>query len=442
MQQSNKAWRCLICGYIHHGAVPPMECPVCSAGPDAFEAIIEEPAGPAESPRTMIIVGAGIAGLSAAEAAREQAENSRIILLSNEIELPYHRLNLTRYIAGEIPQEELTIHPQSWYTERRIELKQAQAIAIDRPHNSIKLSNQETLSYDRLVLTTGAQPHIPALPGNNLPHVSTLRTQKDASTLLNACSPRMKVIIMGGGILGLEMAAALARRGTHPTILERHSHLMPRQLNPRGAERLQNHLEQLGIRVLTQTSIERIEPQLVYLDNQTTLEAEHVVIATGIQPDCTLAQQAGLATAQGVIVDACMQTNDPLIYAAGDLCEHNGQRYGSWAAAQLQGRTAGRNAAGSPHPAPSIPREHSLKVVNKPLFSIGRICPRHKTDQILEQENEQAYCMMLIHNGELAGALLMDDLARMPQLHEAVTRSIKVGAPPDVPALLRIIEAG
>ena len=217
------SWRCVVCGYIHNGDDPPDECPVCGAPVSEFEEVesgAAETAAHAAAGR-IVIVGAGIAGLSAAEGAREAAPEAEIIVISDEQAPPYYRMNLTRYLAGEIKDDTLPLHPETWYAEQRIDLRPGKQLVKIMPDGKrIALRSGESLEYDKLIIATGAHPFVPPIPGSDLPHVHTLRTADDAKEILSILEKGSQVVCIGGGILGLETAGALARHGAGVTVIE------------------------------------------------------------------------------------------------------------------------------------------------------------------------------------------------------------------------------
>jgi nitrite reductase (NADH) large subunit len=430
MGNEAKAWRCLVCGYIHYGDEPPDSCPVCGVERENFEAVALE--APAEARATsagrIVIAGAGIAGLSAAEAVREAAPNTEIVLLSAETDLPYYRLNLTRFLAGEIEASGLPIHPHEWYVQNRFDLRTGRKLErIEPADKSVLLDDETRLEYDKLIITTGAHAVVPSLPGSELPHVFTLRTAEDAKMILNHLEPGMSVAGIGGGILGLETAGALARQGAKVTLLEAFDYLMPRQLTAGGSERLAHHLYKLGIDVITQAQADTITAGHLHLKDGTILPADLVIIAVGVRSNCAILKEAGLAVNRGVAVDHFMRTSHPDILAAGDACEHAGVMYGSWSAAQFQGKIAGMNAVGRPTAFGGIPRSHALKILGKDMFSIGTIAPPDETYTPLEEQLDDDYRMFMMHEGTLAGALLIGNLALMAACSQAIEAGTSLG---------------
>ncbi len=411
-----KRWKCRVCGYIHEGDEPPEECPVCGAHKDQFELVNDGPP-PALSPAKpvrVVIVGGGIAGLSAAESAREHSPRAEITVVSREPELPYYRLNLTRFLAGEITDQALPIHPESWYEEKRIRLlRGVEATAVSPTDSVVTLGDGSKLPYDKLILACGAQPFIPPFPGAALPGVFALRTLADAKNIVAAALPGTACVCIGGGILGLEAAGALAKRGVRVTVLENGGWLLQRQLNEAAGRVLARHVQAAGIDVVYHaktdaiTGTDRVEQ--VRLADGTTIPAALVVIATGVRPDNGLAQAAGLTVKQGTMVNSRLVSSVPNIFAAGDLAEHNGILYGLWDPARHQGSIAGMNAVGLSTEFGGIPRANTLKVLGVGLFSVGMVEPAEAHIQEVAEETERGYYRFLFKDSHMVGAIFVGD---------------------------------
>lgn len=424
-------WRCLNCNYVHEGPEPPDVCPVCGVEQDEFEAVAEPgaPASTTEDVSHVVIVGAGIAGVSAAEAARQAAPGCRITLVCGEAPLPYYRLNLTRYLAGEIESDALPIYNEEWYAEQNVELLSGRRVREIAPdEHTCTLSDSTVLSYDRLILAVGSHPFIPPLAGTELPGVVSLRTVADARRILDLASDGRACAVIGGGVLGLETAGALAQRGVPVTVLESHQWLMPRQLDSRAGAMLESHLRELGIGLLKEARSRAIvgsdAVEGVELEDGRVVPASMVVIATGVRPDTFLARKAGLEVNRGIVVDNHLRTSAPDIYAAGDVAEHNGVLYGIWGPSQYQGTIAGLNAVGVPTEFGGLPRSNSLKVLGLDLLSIGTFEPPDGSYRALNEEADGALCHFVFHDGRLVGAILMGDATLGP----AVKKAIETGA--------------
>jgi len=421
-------WRCLVCNYEHKGAPPSDHCPVCGAPPERFEAITEtkkDDTVDTGKPGEILIVGSGIAGVSAVEAIRQFSASARITLVSKEKHIPYYRLNLTRFLADELSEDKLPIHGENWYKENRVNLiAGAEVSTISMDKKEVTFTDGRTHSYDKLILTAGAHPFIPPIPGARMEGVTTLRNLNDALYILREAKTAKSIVIIGGGILGLETAGALAKRSKGITLLENFKWLMPRQLNQTAAERLRKHVEGLGISLKVTTSVQELVGDErvagVLLKNGETIPADLAIITTGVRSNSYLARLCGLRINRGIIVNDYMQTSDPYVYAAGDIAEHRGVVYGLWNAAQYQGSIAGMNAAGKTAEFGGIPRSNSIKVLGIDLLSIGKFEAEDGSDIIIEAEDKGKYNRFVFRDSHLVGSILYGDTAVSAGVKKAI----------------------
>lgn len=420
-------WRCLICQYVHEGPAPPEMCPVCGAPADRFEPLAEAAERPAESGQAAkaVIVGGGIAGVAAAESLRAACPEAAITLVSREPELPYYRLNLTRYLAGEIGADDLPIHPKAWYEGRNVRLLLgAEVTAVRLEEQTVEIADGEPLPFEKLLLAAGAHPFVPPFPGANREGVTTLRTVQDADRILEAARGGTRCVCIGGGLLGLEAAGALARRGADVTLLEGHGWLLPRQLTEAAGRILADHVARTGIKLRNKARTQEILGDRrvggVRLDDETVIPADLVIIATGVRSNSYLARQAGLEVSQGVVVNDTLETSHPDVFAAGDLAEHRGVLYGIWGPAQYQGSIAGMNMGGVTTEFGGIPRSHTLKVLGLDLFSIGHVTAEDGSFEAIEQEIHGRYFRFVFRDTRLVGAILLGDTKLTARVKEAV----------------------
>ncbi|NOY14551.1 MAG: FAD-dependent oxidoreductase [Deltaproteobacteria bacterium] len=434
-------WRCTICDHIHNGSEPPPRCIVCGAASDLFVALAEEPS-PQEASggsRKILILGGGIAGLTAAEEARKRLADAEITLLCKEACAPYYRLNLTRFLAGEVTEAELPIQTDVWFDQQRINLIKGEALQIDRRQKQVSLRDGRTLSYDRLILTNGSHPFVPPIPGATHDGVFTLRTINDAHRILERLQPGLPCVCIGGGLLGLETAAALARQGAAVTILEGHSWLMPRQLPQTAGELLKAHLEKLGISVLCAATIQELAGderlRSVLLNDGREIPAALAVISTGVRPNSCLARQAELKVKRGLLVDDRMATSAADIFAAGDITEHNGRLYGIWPASYAQGAVAGINAAGGSAEFTDLSMATRIKVVDVDLFSIGQLNLADASYRLIEKCDGENYCGLVCRDNHLLGAALFGDTSLAGLLKESIEKEIQLAELPEIQKL-------
>lgn len=434
-------FRCLICGFIHIGNDAPVTCPICGASAAEFELFEDkdmrgEPNTQQHLPKSItgkakfVILGGGIAGLSAAEELRKNSDEAEITIISNEHLLPYYRLNLTRYLAGDINRAALEIYPQGWYEKNRIKiLCGKEVVSIDCKNQEVVLDDKSVVNYDKLIVALGAHPFVPPIPGTDSDNVVTVRTTEDADFILDKLSKIDSCICVGGGILGLETAGAIAKNGIKVLLLEGAPWLMPRQLNKEASEILKGYLQKLGIEIIdnarTKAFVGETECDGLELETGEFLPAKLVMITAGVRPNTHLLRKAGLEVNQGVVVDNHLRTSDKNIYAAGDVCEHYGVLYGLWNAAQYQGRVAALNALGLEVQFGGMPRSNILKVLDLDLFSIGEISPVDGSYHQCEKLDGQRYYVFVIRDRKIAGSIVLGDKEISLKVKQAVESGIQ-----------------
>lgn len=428
VEPSSTRWRCLNCGYMHEGDSAPDMCTICGVGPEEFEHLpnAESGTGAPRQPIKAVIVGGGVAGVSAAEAIRDASEISKITLVSHEPRPPYYRLNLTRYLAGEIDTAALTIHEASWYNDNNIELLTgSRIVSFSADSQTVEMANGDTLHYDKLILAMGSHPFMPPIPGIDLDGVFSLRTADDADAILARASGGFPCVCIGGGILGMETAGALAKRGSDVTLLESHEWLMPRQLNKQAAAIVESHLSDIGVKLRKNSHTLELRGDTdavskVVLQDGDEIECGMVVICTGVRPNTHLARKAGLEVDRGIVVDNHLTTSDPDVLAAGDVAEYNGTVYGIWGPSKFQGTIAGLNAVGIETPFGGVSRSNSLKVLGVELFSIGQFIPLDGSYQVFCEHEGGVFQHFVFHDGKMVGCILIGNTEPASKIKSAI----------------------
>lgn len=346
--------KCLICGAEFEEGLE--QCPICFAGPENF-AFVEMKASDNEKTNTdnvYLILGGGVAGISAAEAVREQDETGRIIVLEEEEVLPYRRPALTKQLHMQWKPEDLAVHSENWYKDKNIQLLSGKHIAgLNAERREVCLDDGTVIQYDRCIYALGAESFTPPFDGSELTGVQTIRTIQDIKKirLFIESSQRRCAVVIGGGVLGLEAAWSLKQAGMYVTVLEAGQRLMGRQLDEDTSRELEAAAERAGIEIVTGISIDRLIEENghvsgVKLADGRQYEADLVIISCGIRPRTALAESAGISVNRAVKVNAYMETSSEGVYACGDCAEYEERNDALWQEAADQGRVAGINAAG------------------------------------------------------------------------------------------------
>lgn len=363
----------------------------------------------------IVVVGAGPAGTRCAMRLRDRLPDAAITLCGGEPALPYDRVALSKLLTGEADAAQLITHPLALLREARIEFRAGlRATAIDRAARQV-VTPREGLGYDRLVLATGSRAVRLPVEGAGMDGVVLYRSMADVQQMRRAAREGGQAVVIGGGLLGLEAADGLARAGMRVTVVHAVDWPMERQLDEEAGALLARRLAARGIRFAMPASTVAIEGHDratgVRLQDGRLLPARLVVMAVGIRPDITLAQESGLPTGRGVVVDATMQTADPAIYAIGECTELNGHTIGLVAPALEQAEVAAAaiagNASGS-HGASWAPRADAaaLKISGTAVWSAGEISAADAQSIVLRDEAGGSYRRLLLRQDRLVGAVL------------------------------------
>lgn len=318
------------------------------ADPDAREAIV--------------IIGAGAAGSAAAEMLRREGYAGKITMIDADEPAPYDRPNLSKdYLAGSAPEEWIPLRPPDFYEEHGVDyLRGVRVARIDTAAKRVVLENGATHAFDKLLLATGAEPVTLPIPGADQAHVHYLRTLADSRAIIASAEHAKRAVVVGGSFIGLEVAASLRARSVDVHVVARESLPFERILGGDMGRFIQSLHEEHGVVFHLEQTVTRIDPKSVTLANGETLPADLVVLGVGVRPRVALAEQAGLAVDDGVVVNESLETSVPGIYAAGDIARwpyYTGDRIRveHWVVAQRQGQTAARSMAGIRKPFTAIP---------------------------------------------------------------------------------------
>jgi nitrite reductase (NADH) large subunit len=394
----------------------------------------------------LVIVGNGMA---AAKLVEELSKTSlgryAIAVIGAEPRLAYNRVLLSSVLAGEVASHDIELKPASWWRDHGVTLKyNTLATEIDIGRRELKIENDESVSFSRLVLATGSTPLRLNVPGGDLAGVHTFRDSRDADLLLTLAAQKKRVVVVGGGLLGLEAAYGLARAGAPVTLLHLMDRLMERQLDASAAALLKSLVERKGIQVLLGANTARIHGDIrvegVELVDGRRIEAEAVIFAAGIRPNVALARDAAISVNRGIVVDDTLQSSQPGIYALGECAEHRGTCYGLVEPAYEQARVLARHLAGKPAAYQGSVVATNLKVSGVAVFSAGDFTGGDGREAIvLSDVRRGVYKKLVIADGRLAGAVLIGetqdalwylDLIRSSQPIAAIRTEMMFGRAP------------
>lgn len=274
-----------------------------------------------------LILGAGPAGVIAAETIRKHAPHDEITLVGDEPEAPYSRMAIPYLLIGNIGEAGTHLrHGAGHYDHQRITLKRGRAVALDAAARTVKLESGETLAYDRLLIATGSSPATPPIPGIDGPGVRACWTLADARAIMAQATPGARVLQMGAGFIGCIIMEALAARGVKLSVVEMGDRMVPRMMGPTAGGMIKDWCEKKGVAVHTGARVEAIERPAggalrARLSNGQTLEADLVISATGVKPNIGFLEGSAVKCLLGVLTDEHLQTSVPGVYAAGDCAE-------------------------------------------------------------------------------------------------------------------------
>lgn len=386
--------------------------------------------------RRLVVIGNGLAAMRTLEELVALAPRAyEITVFGAEPHATYNRILLSPLLAGEKRFEEIVTHPPEWFAQHNITLHVGDPVEqIDRIRRRVHARSGIEVHYDRLLIATGSRPSMLAVPGNDLPGVMGFRDLRDVEMMLASALPGQPAVVIGGGLLGLEAAAGLARHGMHVTVVHASEHVMNRQLDNHASGLLRRELEDRGITFRLAARTEALEGaeriSAVRLADGTRLPATLVVTATGVTPNIDLAQAAGLRCDRGVLVDDTLQTYDPAVYAVGECVQHRNSTYGLVAPLWDQARVCAAYLAerGVRRYGGSRVSTH-LKVSGIQVFSAGDFNPGESSESLVMRDPKRGvYKHLLLEGGKVRGAVLYGDTADSGWYFDLINEGREVGA--------------
>ena len=375
-----------------------------------------------------LIIGNGIAGLSAAKEIRKNDNEGSITMVSKEAYHTYYRIRLTEYLSKDFKEDQLLVNKESWYEEKDINIILNKVVEkIDVDNATIILDDGRRIKYHKLLIATGSRPFIPPVAGKYKRGVLALRTLKDLKYIKNYFNGCTDITVIGGGLLGLEAAWSLKKLGKNINVVEFAPYLLPKQLDEELANKLKEKLEEKGLNIYLSSSAEEIlgrdKADGILLSSGEKLKTDGILFSVGVRPDIDLIRDTKINFNKGIVVDKHLRTNIDNIYAAGDVIELDGKTIGLWTAANEQGKIAGANMSGKrleykePKPFTSLILDH-IK-----LFSIGNV---KEYDKVYEFKKANTHHKIFTTDDIITACILFGDIKDMAKLKKAVEEKLDI----------------
>ncbi|CEP48465.1 FAD-dependent oxidoreductase [Paraclostridium sordellii] len=413
-KEGSKKWKCIICNEVFEGDEAPDVCPVCGAKHDQFIEVIEEEISyKNDTNESFVIVGNGAAGFYAADAIRKRNNTAKITMISNEDELTYFRPALSDFINEEVKDKDFYVVDKSWYNENNIDVILGVSVnKINENSKKVNLDNNTEVSYDKLILANGSSNFIPPIKGHDLDGVYTLRNKSDLEKIKNNLNNANKIVVIGGGLLGLEAAYEMKLAQKDVTVIEAMPNLLSKQLDKDGSLILENILKENGLNLMTNTFLESIEGEekvtKVIFKDGSCLDADMVLFSIGVRSNTSIAKETNIKIDKGIIVDTNMKTSVNDIYACGDVAEIDSMVWAIWPAAIDMGKVAGANACGDNTSFKVENYSVMLDVFDTKVFSIGDI---KNSNGCISLNNDNKYKKLFFKDDILTGAIFINDLS-------------------------------
>ncbi|HSA95989.1 MAG TPA: FAD-dependent oxidoreductase [Acidobacteriota bacterium] len=361
-----------------------------------------------------VIIGSGLAGTIAAKTLRELRPDIGIEVLGQERHPYYPRPNLIEFVAGRLARERIFAFPADWAERQGIGVRLGASVIRIRPDKKlVETSGGDEVRYDALLLATGARAARPPIPGIDLKGVFVLRTLDDADALVEHLGEHRRVAVLGGGLLGLEIARAIRGREAEVEVVEVFDRLLPRQLDHEAAAILKAQFERGGVAVrlgeMTNAIIGGDAVRGLRFASGGTVAADCVVVAAGMVPETALARDGGLQVGRGILVDDRLRASSAAIFAAGDAAEFEGRVHGIIPAAFEQARAAAHNMSGLDLPYRGTVPSNTLKVAGLHVTSVGDVhAAGPGFESVVRSEPETGlYKKIVLLEGRLIGAIWM-----------------------------------
>jgi len=404
----------------------------------------------ADSDFPVVVAGGGPVGIRVAQELSRLGHD--VIIFNSERWQPYNRVKLSPFLCGEVQLGQILL-PEKFDGPGDVKRYDAVSVVdIDKNNRVVTTSNNKMVSYSKLILALGSHAHIPNISGSELDGVYKFRNFDDTEALVARSLSARSIVVIGGGLLGLEAARGMSRKGTSVTVVEHESRLMPRQLDNAGAQYLQQQIRDLGIRVITGINVEKItgsnRVESVTLGNATELPADTVIFCTGVRANIQLPSQTGLAFGKGVTVNENLQTSDPNIYAIGECAEYKGHVYGLVGPGFEQAKHVAQHIRSLVLSADTMLREHKtiaskpslyyegsvpaskLKILGVDIFSMGDFETLESTPGIgiivFDNPETNTYRRLLLSNRRIVAAVGVGEWREASRIQQLIASESRV----------------
>lgn len=383
----------------------------------------------------IVVIGSGPVGVRFVHEYLKRNPGAALTLMGDEPFQPYNRVQLSTLLAGEVTMEDIILPLPSQAQYQHFRHQVARVVAIDTKRKTVLDSRGVESDFDALVIATGSRAHIPHIPGVDQKGVYTFRNLKDTEFLYSRIARCRHLVVVGGGLLGIEAARALRRANTQVTLVQQSNRLMNRQLDEKAANLLRRRVENAGIAVITESGVREVLGQEsrvtgVRLRNGTILECDTVLLCAGIRPNVDLARAAKIKVATGVLVDDELRTSAEGVYAIGECCEHRGQTYGLVNPGLEQAAVAAETVAQQDSRYIGSLEVSRLKVLGETVCSMGDVTDpvfRARQYQLTWQSRDKRkYRKVVVTKGKVTGALCFGDWEEIPRVQEAYQTERKI----------------
>ena len=370
-----------------------------------------------------LIVGAGIAGVTAAKEIRKHDKEGSILLLGNEKVRPYFRIQLTAILGDEAPEIPY-LDKEGWEEKLALDVKPgAEVVSVDFDAMTVTLAGGEIIQGEKILLANGSHSSVPPFKNNELKGIFTLRNWDDLMTIqsyMKGFKETKHIAVIGGGLLGLEAANSLKKSGHVVAIINRSEYLLSKQLDRELGMMLNEEMKDLGFMVFTEKSTKAFigedEVRGIEFDDGTAADFDMVLISAGVRPNTELFKDTGLEVNKGVIVDSHLMTNKANVWAAGDVVEVEGRVMGIWPASRAMGKVAGANMAGGDGTYENPKAHTKLDLDTIQIFSAGKI----GEGDVYFYDDGDIHHRLYATDGKVTGAVLYGDTSAMGTFRKLV----------------------